>query len=116
MPRPRKSEKPLTQTAFRLTEVELDLVREAASVSEMSTSEWIRGAVTAVAGMSVGEQKRLIHGAIGVLQELAGTMTRLITMRELVETYRDLRAGRITQKEFDRKISADYAESISRNT
>ena len=49
MARPRKTDKPLTQTAFRLTEDELDLFRQVASAHGVSVGQFLRSAGTAVA-------------------------------------------------------------------
>lgn len=50
MARPRKTDKPLTQTAFRLTEEELDLFRQVASSKGISVGQFLRSAGTAIAG------------------------------------------------------------------
>jgi uncharacterized protein (DUF1778 family) len=50
MPRPRKAEQPLTQTAFRLTEEELEMFRAAAQSQGVSVGQFLRSAGTAIAG------------------------------------------------------------------
>ncbi len=50
MPRPRKAGTPLTQTAFRLTEEELEQFRQVAASRGVSVGQFLRSAGTAVAG------------------------------------------------------------------
>jgi len=49
MPRPRKADQPLTQTAFRLTAEELELFRSVAASQGVSVGQFLRSAGTAVA-------------------------------------------------------------------
>ena len=50
MARPRKTGTPLTQTAFRLTEEELEQFRQVAASRGVSVGQFLRSAGTAVAG------------------------------------------------------------------
>lgn len=49
MPRPRKTDQPLTQTAFRLSAEELELFRSVAASQGVSVGQFLRSAGTAVA-------------------------------------------------------------------
>ncbi len=55
MARPRKKER-LIQTTFRISEAELQAIREAADAWGVTPSHFIRAAGTAVASMPPGEQ------------------------------------------------------------
>lgn len=114
MPAPRKpGSGPSKVKATRFTDEEWTFLVVIAESEGRTPAQFIRESALGTATARDTDRSEILGRG---LSDIAATLPPSLTVGEFARACRALKAGDISQKEFDRKISADYAENQNRTT